>query len=147
MHIRFWGTRGSIPTPGPTTVRYGGNTACVEVRDSTGSLLVLDAGTGLRELGIYLMGANGKRPFTVDLLLSHLHWDHIQGLPFFRPAFVPNSTMRIIGPKQERSMKDLEWTLESLKHTWPKPGDEGMGSLQDAELSERDRAAAKVRDR
>jgi phosphoribosyl 1,2-cyclic phosphodiesterase len=107
VHIRFWGTRGSIPTPGPTTVRYGGNTACVEVRESGGALLVLDAGTGLRELGIYLMGANGKRPFTVDLLLSHLHWDHIQGLPFFRPAFVPNSTLRIIGPKQERSMKEL----------------------------------------
>ncbi len=108
MHIRFWGTRGSIPTPGPTTVRYGGNTACVEVRDSTGALLILDAGTGLRELGIYLMSANGARPFNVDLLLSHLHWDHIQGIPFFRPAYVPNSTLRITGPKQSKtSMKDL----------------------------------------
>lgn len=107
MHIRFWGTRGSIPTPGPTTVRYGGNTACVEVRDSSGALLVLDAGTGLRELGINLMGANGARPFTIDLLLSHLHWDHIQGIPFFRPAYDPNSTIRIRGPKQSRSMKEL----------------------------------------
>ncbi|MEK7863225.1 MAG: MBL fold metallo-hydrolase [Chloroflexota bacterium] len=107
MHIRFWGTRGSIPTPGPSTVRYGGNTSCVEVRDSSGALLVLDAGTGLRELGINLMGANGSRPFTIDLLLSHLHWDHIQGIPFFRPAFVPNSTMRIRGPRQSRSMKEL----------------------------------------
>lgn len=107
MHIRFWGTRGSIPTPGPTTVRYGGNTACVEVRDSSGALLVLDAGTGLRELGIYLMGNNGARPFNVDLLLSHLHWDHIQGIPFFRPAFVPQSSLRIIGPKQSRPLKDL----------------------------------------
>src|SRR6266850_1674308 len=108
MHIRFWGTRGSIPTPGPTTVRYGGNTACVEVRDSTGALLVLDAGTGLRELGIYLMSNNGARPFNVDLLLSHLHWDHIQGIPFFRPAYLPNSKLRIIGPVQAgRSMKEL----------------------------------------
>lgn len=107
MLIRFWGTRGSIPTPGPTTVRYGGNTSCVEVRDSTGALLILDAGTGLRELGIYLMGTNGAKPFTVDLLLSHLHWDHIQGIPFFRPAYVPKSTMRIIGPKQSRTMKEL----------------------------------------
>ena len=90
------------------TVRYGGNTACVEVRDSTGALLVLDAGTGLRELGIYLMGNNGVRPFSVDLLLSHLHWDHIQGIPFFRPAFVPNSTLRIVGPVQKsRTMKEL----------------------------------------
>jgi len=107
MHIRFWGTRGSIPTPGPSTVRYGGNTACVEVRDSTGALLVLDAGTGLRELGVALMGQNGARPFQLDLLLSHLHWDHIQGIPFFRPAYDPNSTLRIKGPKQSRSMKEL----------------------------------------
>jgi phosphoribosyl 1,2-cyclic phosphodiesterase len=107
MFIRFWGTRGSIPTPGPTTVRYGGNTSCVEVRDSTGALLVLDAGTGLRELGIHLMSHNGAKPFKIDLLLSHLHWDHIQGIPFFRPAYVPHSEMRIIGPKQARGMKEL----------------------------------------
>ena len=89
-------------------MRYGGNTACVEVRDSTGALLVLDAGTGLRELGIYLMSSNGAKPFSVDLLLSHLHWDHIQGIPFFRPAYVPNSALRIIGPVQAaHSMKDL----------------------------------------
>jgi len=107
VHIRFWGTRGSIPTPGPTTVRYGGNTSCVEVRDSTGSLLVLDAGTGLRELGISLMNSNGSRPFSIDLLLSHLHWDHIQGIPFFRPAYDPNSTLRIRGPEQSRPLKEL----------------------------------------
>jgi phosphoribosyl 1,2-cyclic phosphodiesterase len=107
MHIRFWGTRGSIPTPGPNTVRYGGNTSCVEVRDATGSLLVLDAGTGLREFGVSLMNSNGSRPFSLDLLLSHLHWDHIQGIPFFRPAYDPNSTLRIRGPKQSRPMKEL----------------------------------------
>ena len=104
MKIRFWGTRGSIPTPGPRTVRYGGNTACVEVRDSTGHLLVLDAGTGLRELGINL---NGASPLTVDLLLSHLHWDHIQGIPFFRPAFDPKSTLRLYGPTQHRPLREL----------------------------------------
>lgn len=107
MYIRFWGTRGSIPTPGPTTVRYGGNTACVEVRDASGALLILDAGTGLRELGIALVGNNGTKPFDISLLVSHLHWDHIQGIPFFRPAYVPNSTMLIIGPKQTRTMKEL----------------------------------------
>jgi len=108
MKIRFWGTRGSIPTPGPNTVRYGGNTACVEVRDSRGALLVLDAGTGLRELGVAMVNGNGPRPFSVDLLLSHLHWDHIQGIPFFRPAYDPKSRMRIVGPKQQsRTMKDL----------------------------------------
>ncbi len=107
MRIRFWGTRGSIPTPGPTTVRYGGNTACVEVRDATGALLVLDAGTGLRELGLDLMSTNGARPFDVTLLLSHLHWDHIQGIPFFRPAYDPRSTFRIVGPTQSRALKKL----------------------------------------
>ncbi|MDP9246319.1 MAG: MBL fold metallo-hydrolase [Chloroflexota bacterium] len=104
MKIRFWGTRGSIPTPGPRTVRYGGNTACIEVRDSSGHLLVLDAGTGLRELGLTL---NGTSPLVVDLLLSHLHWDHIQGIPFFRPAYDPKSTLRLYGPKQHRPLKEL----------------------------------------
>jgi phosphoribosyl 1,2-cyclic phosphodiesterase len=104
VKIRFWGTRGSIPTPGQRTVRYGGNTACVEVRDSTNHLLVLDAGTGLRELGITL---DGTSPLLVDLFLSHLHWDHIQGIPFFRPAFDPNSTLRLYGPVQHRPLREL----------------------------------------
>ena len=104
MKIRFWGTRGSIPTPGQRTVRYGGNTACVELRDDTDHLLVLDAGTGLRELGLKL---NGTSPLTVDLFLSHLHWDHIQGIPFFRPAFDPKSTLRLYGPTQHRPLREL----------------------------------------
>ena len=104
MRIRFWGTRGSIPTPGERTVRYGGNTACVEVRDQTDHLLVLDAGTGLRELGLKL---NGTSPLTVDLFLSHLHWDHIQGIPFFRPAYDPKSTLRLYGPTQHQPLRDL----------------------------------------
>jgi len=104
MRIRFWGTRGSIPTPGQRTVRYGGNTACVEVRDGSNALLVLDAGTGLRELGLSLADAG---PLTVDLLLSHLHWDHIQGIPFFRPAYDPRSTLRIHGPAQQRPLREM----------------------------------------
>ena len=108
MKVRFWGTRGSIPTPGPSTVRYGGNTACVEVRDSSGSLLILDAGTGLRELGAAMVkNGSGPRPFSIDLLLSHLHWDHIQGIPFFRPAYDPKTSLRIRGPKQARTMREL----------------------------------------
>ena len=104
MRVRFWGTRGSIPTPGHRTVRYGGNTACVEVRDAGDHLLVLDAGTGLRELGLKL---NGTSPLTVDLLLSHLHWDHIQGIPFFRPAYDPKSRLRLYGPHQQRPLREL----------------------------------------
>ncbi len=104
MKVRFWGTRGSIPTPGPSTVRYGGNTACVEVRDRSDALLLLDGGTGLRELGASL---NGGSPVDADLLLSHLHWDHIQGLPFFRPAYDPECRIRIHGPKQSRPLREL----------------------------------------
>ena len=107
MKIRIWGCRGSLAAPGPDTVRYGGNTACVEVRAANGGLLVLDAGTGLRELGIAMLNGGSRGPFDVDLLLSHLHWDHIQGIPFFRPAYDPKSRMRIIGPKQSHSLKDL----------------------------------------
>lgn len=104
MKITFWGTRGSIPTPGQRTVRYGGNTACVEVRSGSGALLILDAGTGIRELGLAL---DGTGPFTIDLLLSHLHWDHIQGIPFFRPAYDAQSKLRIYGPKQAHPLREL----------------------------------------
>jgi phosphoribosyl 1,2-cyclic phosphodiesterase len=83
MNIRLWGTRGSIPSPGPSTVRYGGNTSCVEVRLADGSLLILDAGTGIRPLGTTLDFCRAT------ILLSHYHWDHIQGLPFFGPAYDP----------------------------------------------------------
>ncbi|MDE3100883.1 MAG: MBL fold metallo-hydrolase [Chloroflexota bacterium] len=106
MRARFWGTRGSIPTPGQRTVRYGGNTACVEVRDARGSILVLDAGTGLRELGLHLaQKANG--PLSLEMFLSHLHWDHIQGIPFFRPAYDPRTAIRIHAPAHAHPLKDL----------------------------------------
>ncbi|HLV21508.1 MAG TPA: MBL fold metallo-hydrolase [Polyangiaceae bacterium] len=85
MRVAFHGVRGSVPAPGPSTARYGGNTSCVEVRLSDDSLLVLDAGTGLRELGNKLI-SNGSTP-DVHLLLSHAHWDHILGLPFFGPLW------------------------------------------------------------
>jgi phosphoribosyl 1,2-cyclic phosphodiesterase len=90
MRIRFWGTRGSIPAPGPRTVRYGGNCACVELQTSAGELFIIDAGTGIRELGLTLMK---QQPITAHILLSHTHWDHISGFPFFPPAFVPGNTL------------------------------------------------------
>ncbi len=100
--ITIWGARGSIPTPGPQTVRYGGNTPCVAVteHDAKGErLVVLDAGTGIRLLGRHLVAvANG--PLTVDLLMTHTHWDHIQGLPFFAPVFGKGNTVRIWGAQQ-----------------------------------------------
>ena len=91
----FWGTRGSIPTPGPSTVRYGGNTPCVEVRTPDGALVILDAGTGIRALGEALMRRAPSHPIAGDIFLSHAHWDHIQGLPFFAPLYESGNRFRI----------------------------------------------------
>ena len=98
MRVTFWGTRGSIPTPGSHTVRYGGDTACVSLEDGPG-LLILDAGTGIRRLGDAL--AARPQHQRIDLLLSHAHSDHIQGLPFFAPLHDPKVKVRVFGPKPE----------------------------------------------
>ncbi len=94
--VKFWGVRGSIPTPGPTTVLYGGNTSCVEVR-ADGQLMILDAGTGMRLLGQQLVAEFEGQPIDATLLLTHTHWDHIQGLPFFQPVYKPQNHLRILG--------------------------------------------------
>ncbi len=95
MWARIWGSRGSLAAPGPDTVRYGGNTSCVEVRTSDGEVIVLDAGTGMRALGIQLEGEGVRR---VHVLLSHLHMDHVQGLGFFRPLFRDDVEVHLWGP-------------------------------------------------
>jgi diguanylate cyclase (GGDEF)-like protein len=97
VKIRFWGTRGSIATPGPATARYGGNTSCVEVRTDDGTVIVLDCGTGARQLGSNLI-AEQKDTLRLNLLIGHTHWDHIQGFPFFLPAFVPNTEINVYAP-------------------------------------------------
>ena len=94
--IKFWGVRGSIPTPGPSTVRYGGNTSCVEIR-ADGEIIVLDAGSGIRLLGQSLQREFGSEPINLALLITHTHWDHIQGLPFFLPAYSPKNQIRVFG--------------------------------------------------
>ncbi len=107
MKIRFWGTRGSIASPGKSTVRYGGNTSCVEVRID-GHILVFDAGTGIRNLGNQLIKEFDTKPVTVHLFISHTHWDHIQGFPFFIPAYRNNFQIKLYGPPaRDRSLKDL----------------------------------------
>jgi phosphoribosyl 1,2-cyclic phosphodiesterase/CheY-like chemotaxis protein len=97
MRVRFWGTRGSIAKPGPSTLRYGGNTSCVEVRSAAGTLVVIDCGTGAHELGKMLV-ETGPRPLIGHMLISHTHWDHIQGWPFFAPLFVPGNEWDIYAP-------------------------------------------------
>jgi phosphoribosyl 1,2-cyclic phosphodiesterase len=97
--LKFWGTRGSIPTPGPQTIRYGGNTACISVTGSDGRLVIFDAGTGLRPLGHELMLR--RRTIAADILISHTHWDHIQGLPFFKPLSARGNAFCIYGAPQE----------------------------------------------
>lgn len=107
MELRFWGTRGSIATPGPSTTRYGGNTSCVEVTTASGKRFVFDCGTGARPLGTWLM-ANAPKPVEATILLSHTHWDHIQGFPFFAPLFVPGNRFVVYGPKgAQNSLPDV----------------------------------------
>lgn len=95
MKIRFWGVRGSIATPGPNTVRYGGNTACIEVRGDSNEIIILDAGSGIKPLGETLAK---ESPIEIHLLISHTHWDHINGFPFFVPAYMPNNVIHFYGP-------------------------------------------------
>jgi phosphoribosyl 1,2-cyclic phosphodiesterase/FixJ family two-component response regulator len=100
--VRFWGVRGSIATPGASTLFYGGNTSCVEVR-ADGQLVILDAGTGIRPLGLRLAAEFKGVPLALTLLISHTHWDHIQGLPFFDAAYNPKNRLRILGYEGARA--------------------------------------------
>ena len=95
--VHFWGVHGSIATPGRDTVRYGGNTPCVTIERGR-DLLILDAGTGLRPLGVALQAESNGRPLDLKMLITHTHWDHIQGFPFFVPAYVPGNKLEIHGP-------------------------------------------------
>ncbi len=95
MKVRFWGVRGSLAAPGPATLRYGGNTTCIEVRTEDNTIIVLDGGTGIFPLGHSLLR---EMPLTAHVFISHTHWDHIQGLPLFVPIFIPKNVIRIHGP-------------------------------------------------
>jgi phosphoribosyl 1,2-cyclic phosphodiesterase len=94
MKFRFWGVRGSIPAPGPNTIRYGGNTTCIEVRTDADTLIILDGGTGIFALAQSLLG---RLPVAANIFITHTHWDHIHGLPFFTPLFIPGNSVKLFG--------------------------------------------------
>ncbi len=108
MRIRFWGVRGSIPVPGPSTVKYGGNTPCIDILTADGQVIILDAGTGIRRLGKVLLEEHNRR-VDARVFLSHTHWDHIQGFPFFEPLISRNNNIEVYGGR--RIGKHLEEIL------------------------------------
>ncbi len=114
MRLTFWGTRGSIAVPGPDTVTYGGNTTCLEIAcpeaDTATGPIILDAGTGIRALGLALAR---RMPIDCAIFLTHTHWDHIQGLPFFVPLFVPGNSVAIHGTFDPIALKDLRAVLDA----------------------------------
>ena len=118
MRVTFWGVRGSIPCPGPDTIHYGGNTSCVELLlENPRRRIIIDAGSGIRELGNALMGQIGQGANTIeaDIFLTHTHWDHIMGFPFFTPIYIPTTRLTIHGPVtyEEETLKEIlggQWT-------------------------------------
>jgi phosphoribosyl 1,2-cyclic phosphodiesterase/CheY-like chemotaxis protein len=144
VRLKFWGVRGSIATPGLGTVFYGGNTSCVEIR-ADGELIVLDAGTGIRLLGLSLAQEFKAQPLSLTLLLTHTHWDHIQGFPFFVPAYNPINTVRILG--YEGARQGLAATLGAQMESpyFPVGMKELPGNLTIEELRDMEFTIGKVR--
>lgn len=108
IKVKFWGVRGSIPTPGAKYIKYGGNTSCIEVRFNN-EIVILDAGSGMRELGLSLVAEYNKtkNPINCSVFISHTHWDHIQGFPFFVPIYIPGTTIDFYGGHSVLSLEDL----------------------------------------
>lgn len=135
MRITFWGTRGSCPTPGQSTARYGGNTTCLEVRADDGGLLVFDAGTGIRELGRSLVGNSNGDVICGDIFFSHMHWDHIQGLPFFTPAFQEGNQFTLWGGSTLMGSLEVVLRQQMSPVVFPVPFDALSARMEVRELA------------
>jgi phosphoribosyl 1,2-cyclic phosphodiesterase len=140
LSVRFWGTRGSIPSPGADTVRYGGNTPCLELRTGDGWLVILDAGTGIRELGRSLLARAAGAPIEGDIFLTHAHWDHIQGIPFFAPLFRKGNHFTIWGSKSLQTSIDRVVRDQMSPVVFPVTFEELQARIDFQELSEERRA-------
>lgn len=127
--------RGSVPTPGPGTVRYGGNTTCLEVRCGK-DIIILDAGTGLRKLGQSLLAEFKRQPLNLSLLLSHTHWDHIQGLPFFAPIYESRCRLRILGCEGARTSLVAALTGQMESTYFPVPFSKLPSNIEIDELQD-----------
>jgi phosphoribosyl 1,2-cyclic phosphodiesterase len=138
MRVHFWGVRGSLPVPGIKTERYGGNTSCVEVRSAAGTRIVVDAGTGIRKLGKELMQGEGGEPgkANVHLLISHTHWDHIQGLPFFSPLYQRGNNLHVYARKRDDLHLRAVFASQTDDPYFPIPFDEAKADIAFRELTD-----------
>jgi phosphoribosyl 1,2-cyclic phosphodiesterase len=136
LSLRFWGTRGSIPSPGLSTALYGGNTPCIELRTAEGRLVILDAGTGIRELGRSLLERSNGSGITGDIFLTHAHWDHIQGLPFFQPIFRKGNHFTIWGSRSLQTSIDRVVRDQMSPVVFPVSFEELQARIEFQELSE-----------
>ncbi|HEY2067517.1 MAG TPA: MBL fold metallo-hydrolase [Gemmatimonadaceae bacterium] len=140
LTLRFWGTRGSIPSPGPLTARYGGNTPCLELRTADGWLVILDAGTGIRELGRSLLQRANGGSVAGDIFLTHAHWDHIQGIPFFAPLFRKGNHFTIWGSGSLQTSIDRVVRDQMSPVVFPVSFEELQARIDFQELAEEERA-------
>jgi phosphoribosyl 1,2-cyclic phosphodiesterase len=137
MKVRFWGVRGSLPVPGPRTERYGGNTSCVEVLSAAGTRIIIDAGTGIRKLGKELMQTefeSGRG--TAHILISHTHWDHIQGLPFFSPLYQEGNRLHVYARQRDDTHLRSVFASQAESPYFPVPFDETRADVDFRELTD-----------